>query len=363
MEKASDFFDTWLKSQERFIENWSATARKLQESLLTLAGTKGGLTPDASTRGVFDLYHSWTSAVINALKENGDPYITIVKDTLAKTFSSSDAYMKLYDMWLPLAKTVRDKAFQPESFRELIDPARYKEVIDTVLGLSSPETISAFFDQAVKLLQTAGTSAQGFAGPWTEALQKSIKILPGAAQGHPESFMNIFHAMFNAFDSTFGRVFHVPAVGKDREKVELLLKGLDGLSVYLAKNTEYQHMAYVTGLAAMEKVLESVAHKGKKGEGPKDFNEFFTLWIEVNEKAFFALFKTEDFAKLQGELLDASLSVRKHFFKFMELYLYDFPIALRSEMDDLYKTIYDLKKKVRGLENKIKRLSPEEAGS
>jgi len=37
----------------------------------------------------------------------------------------------------------------------------------------------------------------------------------------------------------------------------------------------------------------------------------------------------------------------------MELYLYDFPIALRSEMDDLYKTVYDLKKKVKSLEKQI----------
>jgi hypothetical protein len=37
----------------------------------------------------------------------------------------------------------------------------------------------------------------------------------------------------------------------------------------------------------------------------------------------------------------------------MELYLYDFPIALRSEMDDLYKTVYELKKKVKSLEKQL----------
>jgi polyhydroxyalkanoate synthesis regulator phasin len=37
----------------------------------------------------------------------------------------------------------------------------------------------------------------------------------------------------------------------------------------------------------------------------------------------------------------------------MELYLYDFPIVVRSEMDDLYKTVYDLKRKVRNLEKQV----------
>ncbi|MFM8331320.1 MAG: poly(R)-hydroxyalkanoic acid synthase subunit PhaE, partial [Candidatus Methylumidiphilus sp.] len=62
------------------------------------------------------------------------------------------------------------------------------------------------------------------------------------------------------------------------------------------------------------------------------------------------LFQTEDFSRLQGELLDAGLTARTHYFKIMEMQLYDLPIALRSEMDDLYKTVYDLKKKVRALE-------------
>ena len=110
----------------------------------------------------------------------------------------------------------------------------------------------------------------------------------------------------------------------------------------------------------MKKVIESIAGKMKSGEEIKSFNEFFDLWIDTNEKTYLELFQTEEFSKLQGELLESTLNVRKHFFKLMELYLYDFPIALRSEMDDLYKTIYDLKKKVKSLEKQIKNLPVEE---
>jgi hypothetical protein len=85
-------------------------------------------------------------------------------------------------------------------------------------------------------------------------------------------------------------------------------------------------------------MIAAVADKVSQGEEFKDFSEFFNLWITVNEKAYSALFKTRDYAKMQGEVLEASLNVRKHFFKLAELHLYDLPIALRSEMDDLYKT-------------------------
>jgi class III poly(R)-hydroxyalkanoic acid synthase PhaE subunit len=187
-----------------------------------------------------------------------------------------------------------------------------------------------------------------------------MKTLPQFMEGRPESLMNVFHNMFSAFDKTVGRIFHVPAVGKDREKTELILRSIDDLSVYMAKNTEYQHTMYVTGMAAMEKVIGAVAEKIKKGEEIKSFEEFFDLWVTVNEKTYYALFQTPDFSRLQGEVLDSSLSVRKHLFKLMELYLYDFPIALRSEMDDLYKTIYDLRKQVKGLEKRLKDVSARE---
>jgi hypothetical protein len=110
---------------------------------------------------------------------------------------------------------------------------------------------------------------------------------------------------------------------------------------------------YVAGIRAYEKVIATVADKVSKGDEFKKFDEFFDLWLDVSEKAYYALFQTQDFSKKQGELLEAQLNVRQHFFKFMELYLYDFPIALRSEMDDLYKTVYDLKKKVKSLEKQI----------
>lgn len=73
----------------------------------------------------------------------------------------------------------------------------------------------------------------------------------------------------------------------------------------------------------------------------------------MSEKTYFDLFQSEEFSKMQGELLETALNVRQHNFKLMELQLYDYPIALRSEMDDLYKTIYELKKKVKSLEKQF----------
>lgn len=352
MDTSSDFFKTWLKTQENLTENWISNTKRIQQEYM-------GGTGESSSSDAFNLYNSWTTALFNSLNEPGGASNDILKETLSKVFSSSNAYVKLYEVWLPIFKAIQEKTFTADSFKDLSDPAKYKDILDKVWGFN-PEAITEFYGQATRLMEMMGRSSGEFVKPWSDAMQKNLQASPQFVEGHPEAFMNIFHNMFRAFDSTVGNVFHVPAVGKDREKIELLMRGFDDLSVYMAKNTEYQHMMYTTGQKAMGKVIESFAQKIKDGAEIKNFNEFFNQWIDVNERTYYELFQQEEFSKLQGELLDSSLNVRKHSFKLMELHLYDFPIALRSEMDDLYKTVYELKKKVKSLEKQVKKSSGQE---
>jgi|SRR5208337_488025 len=353
MESNNNFFDAWLKSQELIIENLAESTKKFQHAFCGL-GAGGG--KKYGEDDFLHVYTSWTTAVLNALRGLDTADMGLLKETLSKTPGVSNACMKLYEIWLPLLKSIQEKTMSPDAYKRLSNPAEYKKMLDQVFGFD-PDAISQVSAQVNRFIDTFACSAGSFMNPWVEASKKNLKTFPQFLEGHPESFLTIFHNMFNAFDGTVGRIFHVPSVGKDREKIELLMRSLDDLSVYLAKSTEYQHIIYVTGLAAFEKVIATVAEKISRGEELKGFYEFFDLWVDVNEKTYNALFQTEDFSKMQGELLEASVNARKHFLKLMELYLYDFPIALRSEMDDLYKTIYELKKKVNGLEKQLKEVS------
>jgi hypothetical protein len=156
--------------------------------------------------------------------------IGLLRETLSKIFGGSNAYMKLYEIWLPLCKAIQEKTMNPDTYRELTNPVEYKKMLDQVFGFD-PDSISRVSAQVSGFINTFACSTQEFMKPWVEASEKSLKTFPQFLEGHPESLMTIFHNMFNAFDSTVGRIFHVPQVGKDREKVELLLKSLDDLSV------------------------------------------------------------------------------------------------------------------------------------
>lgn len=354
MEKSSQegsaAYDAWVKSQSDFFEHWTEAAESFQKTLKGMDWTQG-MTKE--TRDLFGVYSSW--------KEMFDKYSDVMiknfsygvsKDTFSKLFSGADAYVKLFEFWQPLMKALQERALAPDAYKDIFDPSKYREMMNKVFGFSSPESLTEVYGQASKLIETWGSKGELLVKPWSDALQKNIDAYLELASGDPEASINIFHNLYAAFESTFGKAFKLPAVGKDREVIELFLKTIDKYSVFLAKNTEFQHSIVLTGQKAMEKVIAAVAQKVRENGEMMSFHDFFRLWTKTNEKAFIAYFGTEEFSGLQGTVLDAALDARRHFHQLMELSLGDLPIALRSEMDDVYRTVYTLNRNVRDLTKK-----------
>ena len=357
MKTAADYFDRWLKSQEEFILAWTDSVKEMRQAGFPYPGARG-MRPDLGQQ-FLKLYNAGVSSMAHSIPESKCFNLGALKEAMLKSANGSNIYVKLYEVWLPLIQAIEEKALDPASYAELLDPARVKDLVDRVFGFS-PDGVSEYSDQASKLYDTWSMSSKEFVAPWADAIENNVRTLPQFMQGHPESLINIFHHVFDAYDRSFGRFLHVHAVGRDREKVELYLRAMDDHAVYMTKQAKYQYVMYMTATKAMEKVIERLADKIRAGE-VRSFNEFFDLWLDVNEQEYMRFGKTEEYGLLQGELINSSLAVREHMFKLMELYLYDYPVALRSEMDDLYKTVYQLKKRVRELEKRLGEPSAKEA--
>jgi class III poly(R)-hydroxyalkanoic acid synthase PhaE subunit len=359
MAETNGYYDFWLNSQKGIISNWMDLTKNFQKMIFGSAVSQEGKTE--SVQDIFNFYNSWIRTVGKFFDGMMKDYPTGVgKDTFSKLFSGADAYMKLFNFWKPMYEAWSQRGFSPEAYKDLFDPSKYKEIIDKVFGFGEPATMTEFYSQASKLVETWGSSVQNYVKPWADALQKNLGAFPEIMAGTPEVNLNMFHNVYNAFQMTSGKAFKMPQVGKDKEKVELLMTCFDKYSEYIAKNTEFQYEMYVTGQNAMEKVVKAIGEKIKKGDQVKHYDEFFKLWTDINEDEYYELFKTERFSKVQGRLLQAAMDARAHIQKLMELYLDDYPVVLRSEINDLYKSFYELKKKVRGLEKQLKAVSTKE---
>jgi adenylosuccinate lyase len=83
-------------------------------------------------------------------------------------------------------------------------------------------------------------------------------------------------------------------------------------------------------------------------------------WMNLNDSVFTGLFDTDEFSKIQSELASAGMRLKKEFELQMEKVLENVPVITRSEMDELYKTVYELKKRIRTLEKEQENAVEEE---
>ena len=145
--------------------------------------------------------------------------------------------------------------------------------------------------------------------------------------------------------------------------MELLSQCAKAMSAFAANNIEYHKLMQATGQEAMQDVVNAIAEKFRAGEKIEKFDEFFALWIDTNEKAFNKLFQTEAFSQKRNALTEAGFSARKHYNQIVENQLVELPIARRSEMDEVYKIIYELRKQVKSLESQVLELKSQDLKS
>jgi BMFP domain-containing protein YqiC len=245
----------------------------------------------------------------------------------------------------------------PASYGDLTDPDKIKQLIGKLFNFDL-DAMSQLQKQAAQYTDVY----QQFSKPWADAAKsQSSNFMQGDLQ--PEALMLQAQAMYNMFDSATGKMFGTPAVGKDREKMELLSQCAKAMSVFATNNIEYHKLMQTTGQAAMQDVANALAAKFKAGEKIEKFDEFFALWIDTNEKAFNKLFQTKAFSQKRNALTEAGFSTRKLYNQIVENQLAELPIARRSEMDEVYKIIYELRKQIKSLESQVLELKSQDLKS
>jgi len=97
-------------------------------------------------------------------------------------------------------------------------------------------------------------------------------------------------------------------------------------------------------------MAENIAAKMENGEEVKSMMAVYQEWMNISDKTFVSLFESDHYSVLMAEVSALQLKLKKDVEGQMEKMLENVPVATRSEMDELYKTIYELKKEVRQLE-------------
>ncbi len=355
MEKIVDFYQSWLNAQTKLMKNWMETGDGWRRSFQGETRAR-----EAETmKRAFDLHETFMGAHQSWASAMNDAFATMLKslsagagrETLANIFGSAETYMKLFEFWLPLYQALQEKTFDPAAYQQFFAPARYKEVLDKVFEFISPGNLKEIFEQALKYLETAAPQTQALNQQLADFAQRHAEMFSGFLGGDSAAAVKAYENILDTQEKSLGPMLKLPALAKASEQITLTFSLLKKYPAYAAQYGKFQNLMYTAGQKAMEKIMGDFARRVHDSVATQSYDEFFKLWAEANEHAYQELFSTEEFSTLNAQLQSVGLEIRKDFQRLMELALADYPVVLRSEMDELYKTIHELKRRIHDLEN------------
>lgn len=172
-----------------------------------------------------------------------------------------------------------------------------------------------------------------------------------------ESTQEFYDQWLNMYKATMGKLIEMPAVGPAREKSEKMMKGFSTFVNLYAAGMDTSSNLQKVFMEAMKKVQEKIPADMDGEINPEKYKEFYDIWIETYSETFKDFAKSghfvSDLGKLNANLMDFQKYNRD---MLEENYLKPMNMPTKTEIDEINKELYALKKTVKELTCQIKEL-------
>jgi class III poly(R)-hydroxyalkanoic acid synthase PhaE subunit len=228
-----------------------------------------------------------------------------------------------------------------------------------VNALTTPESVEALLKGSGAMPEVLLKLAQNFLSGYLELQQKAIQGLGRLGQT-TEAYKfedvdeNIFRMWTDIYEKEFRQFLQVPQLGLLRSYQEKMGKVADKYVYFQSTISEFLRMLGLPFNRSLHVMHEKLAEMAEQGSLPDDTKDYYNLWIKVLEGHFMTLFQTPEYV----ETLSRTVNSLAEFVTARDAALEDMigtlPVAKKSDMDDMNREIYELKKRLRKLERRNK---------
>jgi class III poly(R)-hydroxyalkanoic acid synthase PhaE subunit len=190
---------------------------------------------------------------------------------------------------------------------------------------------------------------------WTNALGLSIKPLSKAvATSTSEPWIELNDLYWNLlYEETFGGLTQTPPLGLSREFNGKIMRGFDAWIKLYRASIDYQVVLNLIQMQSFEKLIQELTLLAEKGEKVKEWQQFLELWCRIADEVFEKAFCCEDNLKVRGKFLNALNNYKLCQQQLMEVWMTMMNIPVRSEVDEVHKNIYELRKEVKSIKKTL----------
>ncbi len=273
------------------------------------------------------------------------------QDAFKGMMSTGEGFAKFAEMWMPMFKSIQDKSFNMDAYKQMMNPELYKDFMDKFFGFLPENSRKQMHDMQNTITDSLKHMTQGAMGGYNQ-MRGMMTNLGGQAQAF--AGMNDAYNNWNNMMTEAAGPFAKMVTPNDQTKaIQEWSEISKRVTQYNIKNAELQYMVYNQGTKVMDKLAENIAAKIENGTEVSSMLGLYQEWLNISDKVYISLFESSAYSELMAEVAAMKLRITKDVELQSEKMLKDIPVATRSEMDEVYKTIYDLKKKVKQLEKML----------
>jgi len=342
----------WFEWQKSFWDTWMS------------AVAKGVNSPESmwSNQISFDIYKdiygTWIKSFVNPLTANGD-HRGLGDDVFKKLVDASNTYISLLGLWgqtltrleqIPIGTTLTSEKID-ELYQQWSE--NYESLMTSFWGISN------WFDvkETIKAYQDTAAFTNQYASKFWEAIRRSSEQVPDIfirmIKGESGASSELAGFLQKNYEETLGKILRAPSLGYFREFNDKVNRVIDTYIHYSIAMAEYFVPFYQSGQAAGKELFNRITEYRGQEITSDTLKEFYKMWWTVNEDTYYEMFQSEEFTKLLGEVLQYGLLFRKYVDELTDELVKFTSLPSKKDMDDLYRSIHELKKETRLQKKKI----------
>ncbi len=359
--KPEEFFKNWYSQQMGGMKQMADFNQSIYNSVLNFGKNANDYNSSFSTmnNAFTNVYNSWMGSMNSSYdvysKNMSNPFNA---DMFKNMFEGNQTYVKAQEMFAPMMKAMQSNDFTMETWKNIYTTEMTKRMTEQLFSsFFNNSSLKDTYEQGMKQVQGFFTSQNNLGKEFYEQLQNMKTNFPDMFSGNADKLRDMYTNVNNVFGKTFEPLLKIANPGKEKENVEATIALMDKMAEFSIKQSELQNHLYKTMQASMETLAAQTKDKYSNMQAgtltmPTP-NEMYAEWVKTNEGMFAELFATDEFSKVKADALTLSMDVKKHFEKQFENVFEAYPITFKSEMEEVYQTMHDLKKTVKDLQSKL----------
>ncbi|MDP3928599.1 MAG: poly(R)-hydroxyalkanoic acid synthase subunit PhaE [Bacteroidota bacterium] len=343
--QALSFFTNWMNSQMEMAKNWQDMSQGMFKGMPQM----NNMTNDYSN--MMNMFNSWKESMSGTYSEMMKNFNNgTAKESFGGLFNNAEMYMKMFEMMMPMMKSLNDNTYTPEMFKSMFNTEMYKNMMDKMFNMQ-PDFMKNMNDQMKNGMFNMMDMNKGmFDNMKANMNGQMASMMPTDMFG---TMFNNYQNMYSQMNNAFAPLTKLMPVNDQSKMMDSMKEISNMLTTYNMKNSQLQYMMYATGLKAMDELSETLYSKMRNGDDMKAFANVYQEWLSIHDKHMVALFETDEYSKLMAEVSSLQLTMKKKIEKEMEKSMSHLPVINRTEMDELYQTVYELKKRINMLEKQL----------